>query len=456
MAGKSFLDVGCNEGFFCGYSKHQGAARVVGIDMNANFVERASARFPNCKFLHQTWDTLPDEGFDVILLASALHYAEDQAALISKLVNHLLPDGTLVLELGIVSGPANEWVPVKRSIDSRYFPTMAKLKEVLSPYAWKYIGKSVNQKGDPTARHVVHVKMRRPFAYLLMLPPSYGKTYLANGLFPKAGIPKVMGDVLLDEIASGKRPASEKLKALVGRIYNSGEVDRLKIVQEIFANKLADDFIATWAGSVATSDIAFDGFIPAPHQEYVTKRLTALGYFPVRLHWNLIGEPVTPRAAAVEWADAYRTHLEGQFQHSAQESASAKPLPAVGTATKLARDWKASGGLGFVDKVTVEQSEVIIVGWAVDSEGNRPENYIVRVLGKERVCRSHARTLRPDVQSALGIHHAQVGFAIRLWLDEPANGNVVLEGLSIRADEGDKKDSKPFKLSSKIKAAMNG
>src|ERR1044072_741458 len=32
LKGRSFLDVGCNEGFFCGYARFDGAERVVGID----------------------------------------------------------------------------------------------------------------------------------------------------------------------------------------------------------------------------------------------------------------------------------------------------------------------------------------------------------------------------------------------------------------------------------------
>ncbi len=110
LRNKSFLDVGCNEGFFCGYAKHQGATRVVGLDMSANFIARARVRFPDCEFLQQTWDKLPNEKFDVILLASAIHYADDQPALIQRLVDQLSPDGTLILELGIVSDPANNWV----------------------------------------------------------------------------------------------------------------------------------------------------------------------------------------------------------------------------------------------------------------------------------------------------------------------------------------------------------
>ena len=47
-AGARFLDVGCNEGFFCGFAHFQGAARSVGIDQSATFIERAPA-FPRLR-----------------------------------------------------------------------------------------------------------------------------------------------------------------------------------------------------------------------------------------------------------------------------------------------------------------------------------------------------------------------------------------------------------------------
>ena len=149
LTGRSFLDVGCNEGFFCGFAKFLGAQRSIGLDHSKLFIERARQRFPDCEFRHQGWEHLPKGPFDVILLASALHYAEDQPGLVHRLVEKLLPDGVLVLEMGIVSSPENAWLEVERGIDRRTFPTMAKLREILDGYAWKWMGKSVPQDGDP-------------------------------------------------------------------------------------------------------------------------------------------------------------------------------------------------------------------------------------------------------------------------------------------------------------------
>ena len=182
LQGKRFLDVGCNEGFFCGYAEFDGASEVIGLDRSSAAVARAQARFPSCQFLAQSWDQLPEGKFDLILLASALHYASDQEALIHQLMDALTEEGTLVLELGLAPTGKNEWVAVRRSIDERLFPTRAKLAAVLDPYAWKIIGHSVQQAGDPLARYVVHVRRRKPFVFLMLATSASGKTMLRRPL----------------------------------------------------------------------------------------------------------------------------------------------------------------------------------------------------------------------------------------------------------------------------------
>ncbi len=431
LRNKSFLDVGCNEGFFCGYAKHQGATRVVGLDMSANFIARARVRFPDCEFLQQTWDKLPNEKFDVILLASAIHYADDQPALIQRLVDQLSPDGTLILELGIVSDPANNWVPVKRSIDTRYFPTMAKIREVLKPFAWKYVGRSVNQGGDPIGRHVIHIKRRRPFAYLLMMPPSYGKTFIAHELFPSANVTLVVGDQLLDAVAKGKRPANDELQAIVARGYETKVVNRLNILEGIFSEGLADEYIELWAGKAASEDIAFDGFIPLQYHDYVCMRLAEIGYFPIRMQWELIGDPVTSREKAKELAESYNLSLMEKGQGELPKS-------------------NAMDGSGFVDKVTVTKGGLVITGWAFDGNGNRPEKIAVHVLGKDVLGRITTKVMRNDVQAKLKLPHADVGFTVKLPLNKPLDDNF-LQDFSVRFVDDEGQRGKMFGLSANVR-----
>jgi SAM-dependent methyltransferase len=192
LSGKSFLDVGCNEGFFCGFAKFENAACVVGLDRCSGSIQKARKRFPGCDFVEQDWEELPVGPFDVILLASSLHYAKDQGRLIHNLMERLTVEGILVLELGIGPKGRGEWVEVKSGVEKRLFPTWSKLEQVLEPYAWKNLGPSICKKGHPE-RYVVHVRRRRPMAYLLSQLPELAKKVTAH-LFEVGHIKVLSGD----------------------------------------------------------------------------------------------------------------------------------------------------------------------------------------------------------------------------------------------------------------------
>lgn len=397
MAGKSFLDVGCNEGFFCGFARYQGAARVVGIDHSQVFIDRARKRFPDCDFMRSTWDELPEGTFDVILLASALHYAEDQPALIKSLVDRLADDGILVLEIGIYSSSKAVWKKVKRSIDERLFPSMPMLGRVLAPYAWKWMGPSVNQSGDPLSRHVVHVSKRRPVAYLLMQPPGYGKTSIASSLFPKADIPVVSGDRTLSLIASGEITASEALRELVEVEYSPYRIDH--VVQRAFEEGHGNELARLWLDGIDVGDVALDAYVPEDKQEAVQAAFTAMGYMPVQLGWQRAGPAPLPQSITAMRGEAFYLSLMG----SSDASSVRNPEPYRGLRT------------GHVDEVQVDKGRISILGWAIDERGQLPVWFQVRFNGRTFEVREFERQLRPDVQQHLGLSHALVGY--RLLVD---------------------------------------
>ena len=384
LAGQAFLDVGCNEGFFCGFARSAGASRVVGIDRSALFIERARQRFPDCEFHQQGWEQLPTGPFDVILLASALHYAEDQVALLRSLVDHLSPDGVLVLELGIASSTKSEWVKVDRGIDQRDFPTMPKLREILHGYAWKWMGRSVQQDGDPLPRHVVHISRRRPLAYLLMQPPGYGKTSIAQGLFTQAGMPIVSGDMQISLIAQGKREASERLRRLATRNYSPFQLDRL--IQSIFDSGAGSDLVDVWLSQAGAGDFAVDAYVPVEHQSAVEAQLLARGYLPVVMRWEKVGPRMLPAEALEQQALAFYQSL----------GAPEAPRP--------------SRAQGYVDELTLAAGRLTIRGWALDASGALPQRLGVRIKGRTLLIDSFERLQRLDVQQHLKSPHALLGY----------------------------------------------
>jgi SAM-dependent methyltransferase len=412
LAGRSFLDVGCNEGFFCGFAKFQGASRSVGVDHSAGFIARARQRFPDCEFHVSGWDELPQGPFDVILLASALHYADDQAALLHRLVEHLSPDGVLVVELGIVTSAKSEWVRVERGIDEREFPTMPKLREVLRDYAWKWMGPSVSQDGDPVARHVLHVSRRRPVAYLLMQPPAFGKTTIAKQLFPPAGMPIVSGDQQIGLVAQGKLPAPESLRRAITDGYSPYRIDQT--IQRVFDEGHGEALVRLWSAKVGPRDFALDAYVPAHHHGLVQDTLLQLGYLPVQLQWPRVGPKLLPATSADGQAEAF-------YLSMADEACAVSP--------------SASGDLtGFVDQVTLLDGVLAIRGWAITAEGRLPERMTVRFAGRTFVVDKFERTLRPDVQKHLGLAHALVGYRLEIDVGD-IDGKSLAGGLLVFGED---------------------
>lgn len=394
LEGKSFLDVGCNEGFFCGFARFAGARRAVGIDHSTLFLGRARRRFPECEFVLGDWGKLPRGPFDVVLLASALHYADDQEALIRRLIDLLAPDGVLVLELGLVNSRRSEWRDVKRGDDVRRFPSMKKLEEILSPYAWKWLGPSVDQSGDPVKRHVVHVSRRRPFAYLLMQPPGYGKTTIARQLFGRAGVRAVSGDEVILQVARGRRAAPGELHKLLADGFSPFHIDQT--IQRVFAAGAGRLLVQEFASEANGEDFALDVYVPAECHPLVEETLRGLGYLPVRLDWNRIGIAPPP-------AELQEQRLSGWM-----EQLGAKPL----------RSDSPRPGRGYVDSVEASGGMLTLIGWAADHEGSGAATALeIRIGGNAYTVRVSTQPRR-DVQRRLQLRHERFGFRAE-WAPPP-------------------------------------
>jgi SAM-dependent methyltransferase len=185
LVGRSFMDVGCNEGYYCGVALRAGASRVVGLDSFPLAIERAKDRFPRAEFLLQSWDKLPDEQFDIVMLASAMHYLESDekiVGLLSRIRKCLRDDGLFILEAGISPGPEKELVKVDRPDGSVYYPTWTKLVNLVNQggMAWRKVGDS--EPGDKHPRVVMHCRKIQPVVMFIRGTSMNGKSYLANSL----------------------------------------------------------------------------------------------------------------------------------------------------------------------------------------------------------------------------------------------------------------------------------
>lgn len=237
MSGKTFLDIGCNEGFFCLEAVRRGAAEAIGVDSDAAVLERARARAIGqpIAYQHSSWWDLPDRQFDVIQMSSALHYESRPKELIEQIAKRLAPDGLFILEAGVYQRSDQKmWVDVQRHDGALRFPTRRMMvDELLSSMAVRYIGLSVSQSGDPLARHVFHCKKKRPTAIIMSGASGDGKTYLASLLADRANAARVDHDHILAIIAKDEFGSRD---ALVKDIVQRFDVEKIyRLVQELVA-----------------------------------------------------------------------------------------------------------------------------------------------------------------------------------------------------------------------------
>ncbi|MFD1642665.1 class I SAM-dependent methyltransferase [Halohasta litorea] len=100
QAGERILDLGCGTGHLTQQIAEAGAT-AVGLDQSAEMVAAARDSYPNCEFVHaDARDFTVDEPFDAVFSNAALHWIEDQDAVLDSVVDALRPGGRFVAELG--------------------------------------------------------------------------------------------------------------------------------------------------------------------------------------------------------------------------------------------------------------------------------------------------------------------------------------------------------------------
>lgn len=256
MAGKRFLDLGCNHGFFCFAALERGASEVVGVDRDPKAIEAATARARHlgvedkARFLNLSWDDFHEDDFDVVILLSALHYAKDQQAMLAKIAGLLKPDGLFVLEGGAIANPKNNWTSIIRGrpphTDMVEYPTPRHMFDMLSEhFAPRDKGKSVMQPGDMIPRHVWHCPKLRRMLLTIGAPSNYGKTTFAFTLQSK-GIPLIDVDVLL----GSEKQKDTPLGRCIASVYKVGELHRC--YEKIAADGLWGDLARVTVANAAS------------------------------------------------------------------------------------------------------------------------------------------------------------------------------------------------------------
>jgi ubiquinone/menaquinone biosynthesis C-methylase UbiE len=103
LHGLSVLDLGCGYGWFCRWSRENGAAHVLGIDVSEKMLARARATTQDTAITYTRADLehleLPQESFDLVYSSLALHYIEHLDGLLAQVYRSLMPGGNLVFSV---------------------------------------------------------------------------------------------------------------------------------------------------------------------------------------------------------------------------------------------------------------------------------------------------------------------------------------------------------------------
>ena len=312
LKGRSVLDVGCNTGYFCGWAAFQGAESVRGVDCDPGAIAQAKNFFPKCSFSCLPWQDIGPETYDVVLCLSVIHHADDQKQLVDALMQRVRPGGLLVLELGIAPGDDESFVQVKRSIDTKLFPTKTMLDTMLREYAPKRIGESVTQAGDPIRRYVYHIFHKLPVALLLMDEHYTGKSSLAATVL-RQDLPRLSGDQVYRKIALGEYSVPESLRTFFFLDPATGHLNSAAVVTEVCSAGLLPELLSVFMGLAGKQDFILDSYIPAAYRDTVRSILRDAGYFVADLSvfqqetkdWSRVRPPFSSY-------QGYAKHLEQQ------------------------------------------------------------------------------------------------------------------------------------------------
>ncbi|OCS87283.1 class I SAM-dependent methyltransferase [Caryophanon latum] len=98
--GEHVLDIGCGTGDLAN-TLHERGAYVVGVDLSANMIEQASAKYPHVTFAVADATSLPyAEQFDCVFSNAALHWMKEPEAVATSMYNSLNNGGRIVVEFG--------------------------------------------------------------------------------------------------------------------------------------------------------------------------------------------------------------------------------------------------------------------------------------------------------------------------------------------------------------------
>lgn len=122
VSARSILDLGSGTGETAiATLKRHPQASLVGIDSSEDMLAIAHRRLPSERFIvSRLEDSLPDEAFDVVVSAFAIHHldAEQKAGLFRRISRVLTPGGRFaMLDVVVPTEPVDRPIPLEEGVD---------------------------------------------------------------------------------------------------------------------------------------------------------------------------------------------------------------------------------------------------------------------------------------------------------------------------------------------------
>ena len=183
------------------------------------------------------------------MMLSALHYEERPRELLARLHDHLTDDGLLILEVGIASerGTWRVWTQRKGVV---YHPTWDMFVDrYLEPFAFRVVGRSVDQPGDPVPRWVVHCQRMKTNVVLITGQSKAGKSTLVRQL-GGSRVVTIGTDTLLGRLHDSMQRPDTPLLEVLQQFREVGSRSFSQMTEAIVDAGLADEFGALIAAHV--------------------------------------------------------------------------------------------------------------------------------------------------------------------------------------------------------------
>jgi SAM-dependent methyltransferase len=276
LRGKSVLDIGCNEGFFCNVAATRGARRVVGLEISESALRTARELYGSAgiEFIRQSWGSLPEGPFDLVIWSSAMHYELDPLSVLRNVSHSLGPDGLFILECGAVSSNSKEMVLVQRWDGSLWYPTRPFLEEyLLDGFAFRQVADAETVGNDPVPRIVYHCRRPRPIVIILRGPTKTGKSSTARALYPAAT--KVVGlDLFISRMMTADHSHTNLQKYIKAK---KTRTNLTEVYDGIDASGLTDEYTSLLQKAVAQTDrvVIIEGYLTDLQTESLRRKLAA-------------------------------------------------------------------------------------------------------------------------------------------------------------------------------------